>query len=226
MELLEEITDGRTDLVFEYLAAGHPASSTDKDGVSLVRWCFYYGDVSALKYLLAGGATLDSLGENFDLVSASFHGHWRLCKFLLERGANPNHAAADTGETPLHATLCNANRLSRNLVMKVLLAHGANPNVKTKPGVETGSFMRDCRTKGETPLHRAAAFGDEEAIQLLLDSGATVDVKDANGDSALSWASWYGRPTPILRQLCYGEFRINPNNRGIDRNLQGDPHAK
>jgi len=43
--------------------------------------------------------------------------------------------------------------------------------------------MRDCRTKGETPLHRAAAFGDEESIQLLLDAGAAVDAKDSNGDT-------------------------------------------
>jgi len=56
--------------------------------------------------------------------------------------------------------------------MKVLLAHGANPNCATKKNVETDGFMRDCRTKFETPLHRAAAFGDEEAIQLLLDARA------------------------------------------------------
>lgn len=226
MSLLEEIPDGRTDLVFEYLAEGHAAASTDNDGVSLVRWCAYYGDVSAIKHLLANGATLDSLGENLDLGAASFHGHWRLCKFLLERGADANHAAADTGETPLHATLCTTNRLSRNLAMKILLAHGANPNARTKPGVETGAFMRDCRTKGETPLHRAAAFGDEEAVQMLLDAGATIDAKDANGDSPLSWASWYARPNTILRKLLYGDFRIHPQNRGMDRNLQGDPHSK
>jgi hypothetical protein len=110
--------------------------------------------------------------------------------------------------------------------MKVLLSHGADPNRKTKPGIETGAFMRDCRTKGETPLHRAAAFGDEEAIQLLLDAGAALDAKDANGDSPLSWASWYARPASILRKLCYGDFRIHQQNRPMDDNLQGDPHAK
>jgi ankyrin repeat protein len=66
--------------------------------------------------------------------------------------------------------------------------------------------MRDCRTKGETPLHRAAAFGTEATIQMLLDAGARVDAKDMNGDSALAWASWYLRPRSILRMLCYGEF--------------------
>ncbi len=61
------------------------------------------------------------------------------------------------------------------------------PNCVTKRNVETGGFMRDCRTKGETPLHRAAAFGDEEAIQLLLDAGAKIDAKDMNEESPLSW---------------------------------------
>ena len=75
-------------------------------------------------------------------------------------------------------------------------------------GVETDSFMRDCRTKGETPLHRAAAFGTEETIQLLLDAGAQVDAKDMYGDSPLGWASWYVRPRPILRKLCYGPHRV------------------
>jgi uncharacterized protein len=109
------------------------------------------------------------------------------------------------------------------LVLKVLLAHGANPNCVTKEFAETGGFMRDCRTKGETPLHRAAAFGDDEAIQLLLDAGAKIDAKDMNGDSPLSWGSWYVRPDAILRKLCYGNFRIRQGRRSMDANLAGAP---
>jgi uncharacterized protein len=87
-----------------------------------------------------------------------------------------------------------------------------------------GGFMRDCRTKEETPLHRAAAFGDEEGIQLLLDAGAVVDAQDMNGDTPLGWASWYVRPIPILRKLLYGNFRINPNyGSGMAANLLGKP---
>ena len=223
MTMIDEITNGRTDLVFEYLAQGNSATSSASDGVSLLQWCAYYGDVSAMKFLLANGAQLDSLGDNLRLDTACFHGHWRLCKFLLERGANANSVLKDTGESPLHAALCTARRLRHNLVLKVLLAHGANPNCATKPNVETGGFMRDCRTKGETPLHRAAAFGDEEAIQLLLDAGAIIDAKDMNGDSPLSWASWYCRPAPLLRKLCYGNFRIRPEYKRMEENLQGKP---
>ena len=128
MGLLAEITDGRTDLVFEYLAEGHLANSTDSDGVPLINWCAYYGDVSAMKLLLGHGVSVSSLGDDLGLNAAAFHGHWRLCKFLLERGADPNHAEPDTGETPLHAALCTPNRPARNLALKVLLAHGADPN--------------------------------------------------------------------------------------------------
>jgi ankyrin repeat protein len=221
MAMIDEITNGRTDLVFEYLALGNSATSSDHDGVTLLQWCAYYGDVSAMKFLLANGASLDVLGENLGLDAACFHGHWRLCKFLLGAGADANRASKDTGETPLHASLCTAKRLRHNLVLKVLLAHGANPNCATKPNVETGGFMRDCRTKGETPLHRAAAFGDEEAVQLLLNAGAIIDAKDMNGDSPLAWASWYCRPIPILRKLCYGNFRIHPEYKSMEENLQG-----
>jgi ankyrin repeat protein len=226
MAPLDEIADGRTDAVFDHLAAGLSANAADKDGVSLVQWCAYYGDVSAIRFLLANGATLESLGDNLGLTAACFHGHWRLCQFLIERGADVNRRSADTGETPLHSALCNTRRLPYNLVLKVLLARGANPNSVTNNNVETGAFMRDCRTKGETPLHRAAAFGDEESVQLLLDAGAVIDAKDMNGDSPLSWASWYSRPIPILRKLCYGDFRIRPNyGAGMEANLLGKPHV-
>ena len=161
-EILERIADGRTDLVFEYLAKGHPAKSADQGGVFLLNWCAYYGDVSGMRFLLARGETLDTLGPNLDLSGAAFHGHWQLCQFLIESGAAVNHAQPDTGETPLHMALCKANRPAYDRVLKVLLANGANPNCSTKPNVETDCFMRDCRTKGETPLHRAAAFGTEE----------------------------------------------------------------
>ena len=107
--------------------------------------------------------------------------------------------------------------------MRVLLAHGADPNRAAKDGAETGGFMRDVRTCGETPLHRAAAFGDEEAISMLLDAGAKIDAKDAHGDSPLSWASWHLRPDSILRLLLYGNFRIRAHRTSMSEYLQGEP---
>ncbi len=206
--LLAQISDGRTDLVYDFIAEGHAATSTDDNGVSLIQLCAYHGDVSAIKHLLANGEVLASLGDNLDLNGAVFHGHVNLSAFLIEKGADVNKPLMPTAETPLHSAICTTERRSRDQIIRLLLAAGANPNCATLPSVETESFMRDCRTKGETPLHRAAAFGNEETIQLLLDAGAAKDAKDEHGDSPLSWASWYARPRPIIRQLCYGRFRV------------------
>jgi ankyrin repeat protein len=234
--MFNRIADGRTDLVFDYLEQGHVADSQDAGGVSLLSWSAYYGDVSAIRYLMSKGALLDSLGSNFDLNGASFHGHWQLCQFLIENGADVNHELEDTGETPLHAATCKANRPAFDLVVKILLKNGADPNRATKPGVETGSFMRDCRTKGETPLHRAAAFGTEETIRMLLEAGAIVDARDMNGETPLSWASWHLRAGSILKRLSYGEHTISAAGighystdrgqgwGGMDVSLRGTPH--
>ncbi len=222
--MIDRIADGRTDFVFEHIRAGNPATAVDANGTSLIQWCAYYGDVSAIKFLLLQGESLQSLGPDFGLNAVAFHGHWRLCQFLIENGADVNSADNDTGETPLHSAL-SSTRTGQVEVVRVLLANGADTNRATKPNVETGCFMRDCRTKGETPLHRAAAFSGEATIQLLLDHGGNREAKDANGDSPLGWASWYLRPDTILRKLCYGRFSIRPDRRGMESNLLGEPHS-
>src|SRR3984957_5429818 len=217
--MLAELADGRTDLVFDLFDRGCPPGSVDGNGVSLMQWCAYYGDVSAIKFLLSKGESIDVLGPDRGLNAASFHGHWPLSKFLLEQGADVNFSSGESGETPLHAALCKTDRVVYDRVLKVLLSYGANPNLATKQGVETGSFMRDCRTKGETALHRAAAFGDFDTIKLLLEAGAQLDARDMNGDSPLAWASWYARPISIFRQLCYGDFAIHPQYQDLRASL-------
>ena len=95
--------------------------------------------------------------------------------------------------------------------------------------------MRDVRTKGETPLHRAAAYADERTIRFLLEHGARKDSTDANGNSPLSWASEHLRPGAILSLLSFGGHRIgagritkNTSDHGMgwgnsmDWNLLGD----
>ena len=132
-----------------------------------MQWCAYYGDVSAIKFLLLRGAKLALLGHNIDLNAAVYHGHWQLTQFLLESGADPNDADAETGETPLHSAIVKPNLLSTHRVVALLLAHGADPNSRTKNGVITGAFMRDCKTKGETPVASRSSIrqrGDHSAF--------------------------------------------------------------
>lgn len=110
--LLDRIADGRTDLVWDYIAQGHPATAVAAVGVPLVQWCAHYGDVSAMRFLLERGESLASLGVNLGLAAAAFHGHWQLGEFLVEHGADVNGAADETAETPLHAAPCTPNRAS------------------------------------------------------------------------------------------------------------------
>jgi len=207
---LSRFVEGRTDLVFNLLEQGFAATAADDDGVSLIQWCAYHGDVSAIRFLLSRGEKLESLGTNLDLNGACFHGYLKLCEFVIEHGADVNLAAESTHETPLHAATSKPTAGRFDPVVEILLAHGADPNRPTLPGVETESFMRDCRTKGETPLHRAAAFGSRRTVQMLIDAGANIQARDQHGDTPLSWASWYLRPAFILQMLCYGPFRIHP----------------
>lgn len=218
-ELWRRIADGRTDLVFEFLK--QDAANTSHDGVTLIQWCAYYGDVSAVRQLLLHGADLSALGPNLDLNGAAFHGHWRLCQFLLEQGASPRHADPETGETALHNAVLCSGRGAFAFIVKLLLAAGAEPNQTTRPGVPTGSFMRDVRTRAETPLHRAAAFASEEVIRLLLDGGADRGARDAYGDSPLGWASLHQRPAHILELLCWPGIGVHPAAAKRARELEG-----
>lgn len=223
--MLDRIAEGRTDLVFDYLAQGNPPNSRTSDGSLLIQWCAYCGDVSAIKFLLAKGERLQSLGEDSGLNAAAFHGHWRLCQFLVESGVNVDSREKDTGGTALHAAL-SSHRAAQHCVVKVLLDAGSDPNIATNPSAESGAFMRDVRTRGETALHRAAAFAREDTIQLLLDAGAKIDAKDINGDSPLSWASWHLRPDAILRKLLYDDFSIHPARLTMDAYLLGTPISR
>lgn len=221
--MLERIAEGRTDLVLAWVRGGGAPDAADARGVSLAQWCAYYGDVSGLDFLRDRGVALTALGGDLGLNAAAFHGHWRLVQYLIEQGANPDVRQADTGETPLHAALCKFESLAHQLVVEVLLAAGARVDAVTIAGVETGCFMRDARTRGETALHRAAAFGTADAIGMLLDAGADREARDANGDTPLAWASWALRSPEVLRLLCYGEHRVREGYRGMAANLLGRP---
>jgi ankyrin repeat protein len=178
--MTSSIARGRTDLVVPFLEGGGSAKAKE-DGAGLIYWCARYGDVTAVRLLLKHGEELSSLGPDLGLGFAAFCGHWKLCRYLIECGADPNRTDPETGETALHSALCKPNRPAFDLVVQVLLSAGADPNRPTRPDVPTGGFMRDCRTRGETPLHRAAAFGSEAMIRLLFGFSRSAPDSSAGG---------------------------------------------
>lgn len=220
--LLHRIANGRTDLVWTWLDRGGPADAA-ADNATLLQWCAYYGDTSAIRRLLQAATALASLGPDLGLIAAAFHGHWRLVEFLIESGAPVSATDPTTGESAMHAALCHDDRAGRDRVLRVLIAAGADVHARTLAHAPTGSFMRDARTRGETPLHRAAAVGTADTVRLLLAAGADKRARDAHGDTALAWASWHRRPTDLLRLLCFDEHRIAPGHRSLAEHLQGEP---
>lgn len=215
-KVLELIGRGRTDYIVELVKMKNWKDVLNQGAVKPLQWLVYYNDVTGLKTVIENGGTLESININDELGNAAFFGHWKVCNFLINHGANVNYYVDETNETPLHNALAKAGRPYYFYVVKLLVEKGADVNAMTIPNMETGAFMRDVRTKGETPLHRAAAYADEQTITFLIENGADKELKDANGDSPLSWASQHLRPGRVLALLAYGKHRISEGHEKLN----------
>jgi uncharacterized protein len=234
-KILELISRGRTDYILELLNIPNWEEILHEGQVKPLQWLVYFNDTTGLRAVLNAGGSLDSINLNDELGNAAFFGHWKVCDFLINNGADVNFHADKTNETPLHNAIAKAGRPYYFYVVKLLVDKGADVNAKTIAGFETEAFMRDVRTKAETPLHRAAAYADEKTISYLIEHGADKTSKDANGNSPLSWASEHLRPGVILSLLSYGDYQIGDTHKikntsdhghgwgnGMDWNLLGD----
>ncbi len=234
-KILSDISRGRTDYILYLYKHSNWQEILKQGEIKPLQWLVYYNDPTGLRAVIEAGGTLDSIDLDAELGNAAFFGHWKVCDFLINQGADVNAPVDKTNETPLHNALAKAGRPYYFYVVKLLIEKGANINAKTLPGLTTGAFMRDVRTKGETPLHRAAAYADEQTVRYLVEKGADKEARDANGDSPMTWASEHLRPDSILSLLSFGKHRIgkghvikNTSDHGnswgnsMDWNLLGD----
>ena len=222
-KLLDLISRGRTDYIIHLMGKPDWQNMLNQGRIKPLQWLVYYNDVTGLRAVCENDGTLESINIHKELGNAAFFGHWKVCDFLIHQGADVNYQVDKTNETPLHNALAKAGRPYYFYVVKLLVEKGAQINAVTIPDMETGAFMRDVRTKGETPLHRAAAYADTQTISFLLEHGADKEAKDAHGDSPLSWASRHLRPGKILALLTYGNHRIS--ERHITTNISDHGHG-
>jgi ankyrin repeat protein len=147
------------------------------------------GDTASARLLLAAGANVnDALPDgNSALVVAAHSGHGETAAMLLEKGANPN--SADNGYTALHAAVL---RSDLDLV-KALLAHKANPDLRTTKGTpirrDTTDFNLPAPLIGSTAYLLAARFLEPAIMKALAAGGADVTLTMKDGTTALMLAT-------------------------------------
>lgn len=126
----------------------------------------------AIRYgpIAAGSTPLLSAAKTQDVA---------LMRMLLDRHADPNKATTVDRFTPLMAALSGggggrgAGRGGRG--------GAANPLGAVQLLIERGADVNAVNSRGLTALHYAAKAGNDQAIQLLSDHGARLDVKDRLG---------------------------------------------
>jgi Ankyrin repeats (3 copies) len=121
--------------------------------------------------------------ENTPLHSAAYYGDLEMVQVLLMCGADVNFRNG-FGGTPLNFASRDGHRNDPS-VARLLIAHGADPNI---PG--SNDFA---------PLHYASFSGRIEIVQLLIEHGANVEVKNFFGETPLDVAS--GEQREIIKLL-------------------------
>eukprot|EP01065_Artemidia_motanka_P034998 TRINITY_DN42965_c0_g1_i1.p1 TRINITY_DN42965_c0_g1~~TRINITY_DN42965_c0_g1_i1.p1 ORF type:complete len:1568 (+),score=432.02 TRINITY_DN42965_c0_g1_i1:81-4784(+) len=150
-------------------------SLSDYDGRTGLHLAASVGNVPAIEFLAARGAplsSLDNLGTS-PLSCAAWGGHDDAVRVLTQLGAklnlDPYRAAID---------MCRLVSAHDDRRLALLLSGGQDPNV----------WDYDRRT----PLHIAASNGSDVMVKLLVAHGASTQLKDCRGQTALDEAAQCG----------------------------------
>ncbi|MEM7384413.1 MAG: ankyrin repeat domain-containing protein [Verrucomicrobiota bacterium] len=158
-------------------------------------------------------------------MGAVNYGHPTVVLLLLSQGADPDFTYPDTNETMLHFAALRGMLEGSTECVRLLLNAGADPNVHCKAGIVTPALDFGTKVIGETPLHRAAAFGSEAMIQLFVEAGADVRATDAHGETPLNLYGRFQRRRPHLR-LENGAGKYLEVRANEDQGFQSTRHRR
>ena len=164
------------------------------------------GKLDTVQALLKAGASVNQTSEDgwTALLVATQNRFYQLGAYLLEQGADPN-LANEGGWNPLYLATDNRNIESGDYptrkpdmdhldYIKLLLAKGANPNLRMKSSTETRTVFTNqwLYEEGATPFLRAAQSGDLVLMKMLLDHGADPSLPTDHKVTPLMVASGIG----------------------------------
>lgn len=190
----------------------HRFALHDRAGLPAILWAAERGHAPLLRILLQRGVDINTAlktpkrttrrqepvrreGGETALHLAAFAGHQEAVRVLLSGGANTALQSTRLRETPLHKAL---KASSRSIAVIKLLADSSRAGINAQ------------QVDGTSALHLAAIRGDRALVQLLLGSGATVDIKDMIGSTPFHWAVSHRHITVVKLLL----------KEGADINLQ------
>lgn len=148
------------------------------------------GDLAAIDQAIAAGADPDQARA---LSAAAAGGHRAAVDDLLAHHADPNAWARghDFALTrPDESPVFEAAKLGDRAMLLDLVSHGADLNAESRWGY-----------LGDTPLAYAARYGEVAAARLLLEAGADVNHRGANGATPLRDALRGGPHAVEIAQL-------------------------
>jgi ankyrin repeat protein len=147
-------------------------------------------DVEALKLLVQHGADVEWTPSKVESDTPAANANVDLAPLLvamvggkgvpLSAGPGYNRVGPPPFREPSNRGQADA--------MRVLLEAGANPDVLTPERQKKATDGNEFVFGGETALHGAARSRKVDVIRLLAEYGATLDMKDRNGMTALDFA--------------------------------------
>ena len=200
-KLLGDVNSGDLNAVKEFLDQGGNVNLQDEPGMTplhhAVNSDWKGKNFEMVKLLIDRGANAKAIDDTHH-TPLHLASNKETAELLIDAGAEVNAKTKRTGETPLYAAARNAAQgASKSYdvylsLTKLLIAKGADPNVKLK----SGSMIEDNephRAKaGETALHAVARSISQkhasEVCELLLTNGAKVNEPNDKGQTPLDEA--------------------------------------